>query len=109
MFIFIFTRGVMIPLFPGSGSGIGIAKWLGIQIWIQIRGENHNTSIAVTNPLFISIGIRNQNRQKPLKELKSDSGAGSRAGIVTPLVRVPHHHSAYEKTRRNFEMAKASH
>ena len=54
------TRGVMIPLFPGSQSVIGIAKRLRIQLWIQIRGWNHNTSIAVTNPLFLGSrsGIR---------------------------------------------------
>ena len=38
-----FIRVVMIPLFPGSRSGIGIAKRLRIQLWIQIRGWNHNT------------------------------------------------------------------
>ena len=40
------TRGVKIPLFPASGSGIRI------QLWIQIWGWNHYTSIAVTNPFF---------------------------------------------------------
>ena len=50
------TRGVMIPLFPGSGSGIGIAKRLRIQLWIRTQGWNHNTSVAVTNPLFSGSG-----------------------------------------------------
>ena len=83
------TRGVMIPLFPGSGSGIGIGKRLRIQLWIRIQGWNHNTSIAVSNPLFpgsrSGIGIVGS----PKKGLKSNYGVGYRAGIVTPLVGTP--------------------
>ena len=46
------VRCVTIPLFHGSGSGIGITKRLRIQFWNRIWGWNHNTSIAVMNPLF---------------------------------------------------------
>ena len=80
------SRGVTIPLFPRSRSGIGIAKKLTIQLCIQIREWNHNTFTAVTNPLFPGSRFRIRIAFKSRKELKSDSGAGSRARIVTPLL-----------------------
>ena len=59
------TRGVKIPLFPASR--IGIAKRIRIQLWIWIRGWNHNTSIAVTNPLFPGSGSGIEINRSPQK------------------------------------------
>ena len=67
------SRGVMIPLFPGSESGIQIAKRPRIQLWIQIRGWNHNHLYSCYESTFSWIRIWNRSRHKSQKELKSDS------------------------------------